>query len=199
MSEEKTIQEALEMAKEAAKPGVFNLAEVIQGRGYPEREVHIYTDAASAYKLVELDDKMKAIQGKDVEEYTRLENEAQEVAEALQKSKLSFLMRGVGQGTVEKVSEEVDARHGKATDNEGANAEIWMRDYISGLVASNIVRVTNAEGGVDEHQFTLDEVLTIRNNLPAEAWGVLVATMQKLTLATGYFKGLTDAGFLPKS
>ena len=200
MSEESSVKEAIEMAQEASKPGVFNLAEVIKGRGYPEREVNIYTDAAAAYKLVDLDEKMKALKGKKPEEYAKLEAEAQKVAEQLQKSKLTFLMRGVGQGIVEKVSEEADAKYGKVkTADENENAELWMREYISGLVAANIVQVTDADGNIDKHEFTTEEVLTIRNNIPAEAWGVLVATMQKLTLATGYFKGLTDAGFLPKS
>jgi hypothetical protein len=107
-------------------------------------------------------------------------------------------MRGVGQGVVERITEKADKLYKKSSDEDEYASE-WFRYYVTSLVASNVVRVTDSDGNVDEREFDFDYMLEIRNNIPAEAWGVLVNTMQKLTLATGYFKGLTDAGFLPKS
>ena len=57
---------------------------------------------------------------------------------------------------------------------------------------------TNAEGEEDERLFTIQDANQMRSYLPAEVWGLLVEKMQQLSLASAYFKGLTDAGFLPK-
>jgi len=200
MSDEKIIEETLELVREAQKPGVFNLADVIKDRGYPQKDVSIYIDGEAAFQLVELEDRMQALSEsqKSTEDYTKLEEAATALAERLQSSKLTFIMRGVGQGVVERITEKADKLYKKSSDEDEYASE-WFRYYVTSLVASNVVRVTDSDGNVDEREFGFDEMLEIRNNIPAEAWGVLVNTMQKLTLATGYFKGLTDAGFLPKS
>jgi hypothetical protein len=61
------------------------------------------------------------------------------------------------------------------------------------------VRAIDADGKVDEHVFTTEEMLEMRELVAADSWNVLVENMQKLTLASGYFEQLTDAGFLPRS
>jgi hypothetical protein len=198
MSDEKILEETLEIVKEARKPGNFNLVDVIKDRAYPGREVTVYTNADAAFKLVELDEQMTRVGDSDLELFNKLESDAQALAEQLEASKLVFKMRGVGQGVIEEITDKANVLY-KTPEEEDHDSEGWFRFYVTALVASNIVRVTDAEGNVDEHQFTVDEMLAIRNNLPADSWAVLVNTMQKLTLASGYFKGLTDAGFLPKS
>jgi len=195
MSEENITEETLEMVKEAQKPSTFNLAEVIKGRGYPSKDVTVYTDAEAAFELVEIEDQMNELTEVDEE----LQAKADELAERVQKSKLTFHMRGVGQGEVERISDKADQLYKKPDLKEEDYSSDWFKYYITSLVASNIVRVTDADGNVDESHFEYEDMLTVRNNLPGDSWGLLVTTMQKLTLASGYFKGLTDAGFLPKS
>ena len=198
MSEQKLTEETLNMVKEAQEKSTFNLAEVIKGRGYPTKEVTIYTDAEAAFDLVELENKMNEIK-EDTEEYAELEKKANELAEAVRASKLIFVMRGVGQGEVERIVEKADKLYKKPDSDEDEYATDWFKYYITSLVASNLVKVIDPDGNVDESHFEYEEMIEIRNNLPSDSWGLLVSTMQKLTLATGYFKGLTDAGFLPKS
>ena len=198
MTESNITEETLKLVQEAQKPGVFNLADVIKGRGYPQKDVNVYIDGAAAFELVELEDKMKAL-AEDSAEYKELEEKAEELAKVVQASKLTFTMRGVGQGVVERISEQADEKFGKDSENTGDVNTDWFKYYITSLVASNIIRVTDPDGNVDETLLDYDSMSEIRDNIPADAWGVLVNTMQKLTLATGYFKGLTDAGFLPKS
>tara|TARA_R110001606_G_scaffold122244_2_gene255088 strand:+ start:744 stop:1343 length:600 start_codon:yes stop_codon:yes gene_type:complete len=195
---ENAVNEAVELVKEAQKPSVFNLADVIKERGYPTKEVTIYTDAESAFTLVDLEDKMNAMT-EDSDEYKKLEAEAEKLAEVVSGSKLTFLMRGVGQGVVEVVTAKADRMFKKSDAKEDDYAADWFKFYVTSLVAANIVKVTNADGSVDEKHYEYEEMVEIRNHLPADSWGLLVDTMQKLTLATGYFKGMTDAGFLPKS
>jgi hypothetical protein len=198
MENEQLLEETIEMVKEARKPGNFNLIDTIKGRAYPEREVTVYTNADAAFNLVELDEEMSKVADKDLERYNALEAQAQEIAEELQKSKLTFLMRGVGQGIIEEITDKANVLYKKPEDDDH-DPEGWFRFYVTALIAANIVRVTDAERNVHEKQLNIDEMMEIRNNLPADAWSVLINTMQKLTLASGYFKGLTDAGFLPKS
>lgn len=195
MSEENITEETLEMVKEAQKPSTFNLAEVIKGRGYPSKDVTVYTDAEAAFELIEIEDQMNQLTEVDKE----LEAKAEELAERVQKSQLVFHMRGVGQGEVERINDKADQLYKKPDLKEEDYSSDWFKYYITALVASNIVRVTDADGNVDESHFEYDDLVEVRNNLPADSWGLLVSTMQKLTLASGYFKGLTDAGFLPKS
>jgi hypothetical protein len=103
-------------------------------------------------------------------------------------------MRGIDQRETELIEKRVKEKHTDTIDDE----EI-MVDYLCELVAANIVSVEDADGNLDEHIYTGREIANIRNVMPAESWNKIVQTMQGLTLATGYFKGLTDAGFLPKS
>ena len=196
MSEEKIVEEALGAVREAQKPGVFNLSEVIKGRGYPQKDVTVYIDGASAFELVELEDKMNSI-AEDSEEYKELEKKAEELAHKVQDSKLTFTLRGVSQSVVEAITDKADKLHSRQTEDE-YNSD-WFKFYVTSLVAENLVKVTDKDGNVDERHFSYEEVSEIRDNVPIESWTLLVNTMQKLTLATGYFKGLTDAGFLPKS
>ena len=198
MSEEKITEETLEMVKEAQKQSTFNLAEVIKGRGYPSKDVVVYTDAEAAFELVEIEDQMNQITEAS-DEYKELEARANELAERVQSSQLTFHMRGVGQGVVERISDKADQLYRKPDLKEEDYSSDWFKYYITSLVAANIVRVTDADGNVDESHFEYEEMVEIRNSLPGDSWGLLVSTMQKLTLASGYFKGLTDAGFLPKS
>ena len=188
MSEE--IKEVLDLVEEAQKPGSFNLGEFVKGRGYPQDSVEIYVDVESAYELSKLNEKL--VQATDTEESEKLEAEAKILSDKILASKLTFNMRGIDQKHVEKI--EVESKK-KFDDNDSD----WIIDYMCELVAANIVSVTDAEGKVDERIFTGEDVEELRSYLSSEAWEKVVATMQKLTLATGYFKGLTDAGFLQKS
>lgn len=200
MTEQKNeaIDEVVELVKEAQKPGSFNLADVIKGRGYPTKDVTIYTDAEAAFKLIEIEDKLKNF-NEATDEYKELEAEAEKLAETVSASKLVFHMRGVGQGVVEAVTKKADSMFKvDGVDEEEYSAD-WFKFYVTSLVAENVVKITDANGNTDEKHYSYEEMLEVRNNLPADSWTVLVDAMQKLTLASGYFKGLTDAGFLPKS
>lgn len=189
------IQETLAIVKEAQAKGVFNLSEVIKGRGFPTKDVTIYLDAESAFQLAEVDQEMNDFL--DADYRAELDAKAQELAAKIRKSALTFTMRGVSQKIVDKVMKEANEKHPR-DDANGNNPE-WVKFYVSSLVAQNIIRVTDAEGNVDEHIFTVDEIYSLRDEITRDAWDVLADTMQKLTLASGYFEQLTDAGFLPKS
>jgi hypothetical protein len=195
MSEDTQVEETIALVQEAQKQGTFNLSEVIKGRGFPQKTVTVYTDAEAAFKLVELSKKMNGIVDKD--ELDKLEQETKKLAENVQASRLDFHMQGVPQAIIETVEAKIDKLY-PSVDEESRNDD-WFKAYIAELVALNIVSVTDANGSTDKRIFNYEDAIELRSYLPTESWAILVSTMQKLTLASGFFNGLTDAGFLPKS
>jgi hypothetical protein len=196
MDEQSTVDEVVSLVEEAQKRGKFNLAEVVKGRGYPEKTIEVYTDAKVAYDIHELNEKLQRLSNSGFdEEYIELEKEMKNLGAALMKSKLTFFMRGISQEGIDALTNDAGR---KFPDKDEAALE-WHKYYVCALVAANIYKVEDSEGNIDERQFTVEDSMELYENLPAEAWGALVRTMEQLTLATGIFKGITDAGFLPKS
>lgn len=185
----------VDLAQEAQKRGRFVLADVVKGRGFPEKSVDIYLDANSAYELEQVNDEMKSVT--DPEAYAKLEARAAELTEKIVNSRLTFHMRGVSQRSVEYVTEQADKLY--PDDADGNENPDWIKYYLCALVAKNIVKVTDPEGNEDSKEFTAEEIMDLRGSLPIDAWQTLIDTMQKLTLAGSYFEAVTDAGFLPKS
>lgn len=193
MSEAKdTIAEVLELVDNAQAKGKFKLENVIKNVGYPEDSVEVYFDSESAYKLAKLNDDL--ISTVEEEELKEIEARVEELKSKILASKLKFNMRGVDQKQIELLEKQAQERNKDSKDEDA-----WMTDYMCALVAANVLSVEDNEGNLDDSVFTLDDAKIWRETFPAEAWSALVTTMQKLTLAVGYFKGLTDAGFLPKS
>lgn len=184
-----------DLVQEAQKKGKFSLADAIKGRAFPESSVDVYLDAGSAYEFKLLQEQVKSIDGGSPEHEAAL-SRMEELAESIKQSKLTFHMRGVGQGIVEKATRLANKKYPKADTSEENE---WIAYYLCMLVSENIVKVTDADGNVDDSKFNVDEVLQLREIMPVDSWEVLIDTMQKLTLASSYFEAVTDAGFLPKS
>jgi hypothetical protein len=192
MSEQtETIAEVLELVEQAQSKGKFKLENVIKNVGYPEDSVDVYLDSESAYNLAKLNEEL--ISTVDPKVLAVLEPQVQELKTKILKSKLTFHMRGIDQKQIELLEKQAQE------SNKEKDEDAWMFDYMCSLVAANVLKVEDSEGNVDDSVFSLTDAKTWRETFPAEAWASLAATMQKLTLAVGYFKGLTDAGFLPKS
>lgn len=192
MSEENNIGEILNLVEEAQKRGKFNLVDAIKGRAYPEKQVIIYTDAVAAQKLFDLDKQMSNVASmQDLETYAKLEKEAEILAEEVKQSKLIFNMVGLPQDKVDAINDSVQQ------DEESGLS--WSRHYVASLVAASIKSVENANGEIDERDFTPEDGKALYYALPHESWQALSRTVEQLTLATGIFKGITDAGFLQKS
>jgi hypothetical protein len=185
----------IDLVQEAQKKGKFNLADAIKGRAFPSKEVDVYIDAASAYRLSEITEELKTVDPADAK-YQELQDYAEELSKAITDSKLTFHMRGVGQGVVERITKEASDKYPPSEESENPD---WIKYYLCGLIAENIVKVTDADGNEDEHKFTVEEIMDLRDIVPIDSWEILIDTMQRLTLASSYFEAVTDAGFLPKS
>lgn len=192
-----TVQDTIALVKEAHSKGVFNLSEVIKGRGYPSKDATIYLDADAAFRLAEIDNELNNYITEEIR--VKLEAEAAILAEKVKDSALVFTMRGVSQKIVEDIIKKATEKYPNREDAESEDSQMWLRYYIASLIAANLIRVTTADGNVDERVFTAEDMLEIRETVTQDSWNVLVETMQRLTLASGYFDQLTDAGFLPRS
>jgi hypothetical protein len=192
MSDENNV---IDMVEAAQKKGKFSLVDAIKGRAFPEKAVDVYIDAASAYEFAELEALAKTLDP-ETPEYATAVDKMDELAKAIKDSKLTFHMKGVGQGLVEKVTEEANKLY---PDAQETNDPGWVKHYLCALIAGNIVKVTDLDGNEDSSEFTVEDVMQLRDIMPIDSWEILIDTMQKLTLATSYFEAVTDAGFLPKS
>jgi hypothetical protein len=192
MSEDNVV----ELVQEAQSKGKFKLTDAIKGRAFPEAFVDVYIDAGSAYEFGQIQEDVKSVDPNS-EEHEKMVARMEELAEAIKQSKLTFHMRGVGQGLVEKATRLANKKYPRA--EKGEEESEWVAYYLSMLVADNIVKVVDFEGNVDDSKFSVDDVLELRGIMPVDSWEVLIDTMQKLTLASGYFEAVTDSGFLPKS
>jgi len=185
----------INLAEEAQEKGKFSLADAIKGRAYPEKSVDIYIDGASAFELDAITAALKETDPASAE-YEELNKEAELLSKKIVESKLTFHMRGVGQGVVEKITKEANEKFGQ---DGGLNEPEWIKHYLCALIAENVVKVSDTEGNEDESKFTVEDIMDLRDAIPVDSWEILIDTMQKLTLASSYFESATDAGFLPKS
>jgi hypothetical protein len=201
MSEEIKTEEVLELVDKAQKKGTFDIAKFAKGIAYPEDTVTAYLDIESAYKLNTINDEMARLKLADPAEYEKLEAQTKELSDKILASKVVFHMRGVNQEVIESITEKADKKFPKKLDPMGQviENEDWLKEWTCALIASNLVQIENAEGEIDEKHYETEDVLELRKHLPREIFDLLIAKMQQLTLAGAYFKGLTDAGFLPKS
>ena len=197
MSEEIKTEEVLDLVDKAQKKGTFDIAKFAKGIAYPEDTVTAYLDLESAYKLSSINEQM----AKNPANYDELEAQAKELSERILKSKVTFYMRGVNQEVIESITDKADKKFPKKLDALGqvVDNEDWLVEWTCGLIASNLVQIENADGEIDDKHQETEDIIELRKHLPREVFDLLIAKMQQLTLAGAYFKGLTDAGFLPKS
>jgi len=186
------IEEIVELVKDTQKKGKFNLDEFLNDAGYPEDKVTIYIDSEHAYELNKINEALLTVL--DPDEAAPLEARAKELSDLIVQSRVIFTMKGLSQARVEEIQAKVSKHVEETQELELENAMV-----VYSLIAESIISVENAEGEADNAPFTPERVKLLEGRLPAESWEKLVSTMHKLTLASGYFKGLTDAGFLPKS
>lgn len=201
MSEEIKTEDVLDLVDKAQKKGTFDIAKFAKGIAYPEDTVTAYLDIEAAYKLNAINDEMSKLKLADPAEYEKLEAQAKELSDKILASKVVFHMRGVNQEVIESITDKADKKYPKKLDPMGQvmENEDWLKEWTCGLIASNLVQIENAEGDIDDKHYETEDVLELRKHLPREIFDLLIAKMQQLTLAGAYFKGLTDAGFLPKS
>lgn len=173
---------------DALSKGTFSVLDVVKGRGYPQDIVDIYTDHETAFKIHRLEQQIG--REKDAEKVNELDAQKRELAAKVKESVLTFHLRGIDQGVIDAVSVQgIEKFKGKEDDPFRGR---WTD---ASYLAHHIVSVTNANGDVDRHSWTVDEVLSLWETLPGESFAKLLVLMQELTFAARYFDEAVSADF----
>lgn len=207
-----------QLAAEAKKPGVFNIIEVLNNRGYPKDNVDVVLDDNLIYAAVKLDDSIKEVNKKlDVDpanaeliemrdKFIELRNDA---IAAIAKAKYVFTITGISEGKRDELlasvqeafpiqyEETTNPLTGKVTREEIDNPE-RNKLYTLKLWAEHIESITSPDGNV-QNSLTEQEVESLRKLLPIAAIAKITESIERLRVATAMFVLGTDEDFLAKS
>lgn len=198
MSEE--LQEIQERTESALSKGTFSLRDALNHRSYPTSKVKVYLDVENIHRLGKVNERLEELaQSRDQhrEEFDKREKQAETLKEQILKSGLTFHLRGISSGEVEKITKE--AREWAKGQDLAEDAQETTDYYMQALLAKHIVKVEDAQGQFDEHQYTVEEISALEEVLPGEQYTLLVRGFTALTFETAYFNSAVDAGFLPTS
>lgn len=191
-----TLDEVRDAVEKATDKSTFSLVEAIKGRGYPTDEVTVYLNADAAYNLAETNALLTVLANKsDTEEYETLDAVAQQLKAELLESAQTLYLRGISPGELNKISKKVR----KQGAEEGLDEDEVSLKLTAAWIAPHIVRVERADGAVDEHLWSPDEVETLMDLLPQTEWLKIDQAINKLSFTSAYYDQLVDAGFLSKS
>lgn len=191
-----TLDEVRDAVEKATDKSTFSLVEAIKGRGYPTDEVTVYLNADAAYNLAETNALLTVLaQQADTEEYENLDAVAQQLKAEVLASAQTLHLRGISPGELSTISKKVR----KKGVEDGLDEDEVSRKLSAAWIAPHIVRVERADGAVDEHLWSPDEVETLMDLLPQTEWLKLDTAINKLSFTSAYFDQLVDAGFLSKS
>lgn len=169
----------------------FSVLDAAKGSSYPSDDVTVYTNQKAAHQIARLEFEINETD--DDARVNELDAQIAVLRDEVLASQLTFHMRGISPGTRTAVQQQVKERKfGEDTDGR-------TRFSNAAYLAAHIVRVTNAEGAVDERVFEADEVVELVKALPDESVEDLYEKMQELTFRAAYFDAAVSADFLSKS
>jgi hypothetical protein len=175
------------LVEKATAPGTFSVLDAIKGRSYPEDDVTVYTDAAAAYEIRLLEEKIADVE--DGNEVNALDAELERLKHRVRDSKMVFHLRGFNRGVIdgimkqgrEKFPWEDKLLPDPLERGEGAR---WANAY---YVAESIIRVTDSQGNVDEHHWDVDEVMALQATLPDDVFEKILDKTIELSFAALFF------------
>lgn len=165
------------------KKNTFSFLEFAAGTNFPTDTVNVYTDADAAYQISKLEEKANA--ELDSAKVAKYEKQIEKLRKKFDASKVKITMRGISARIEEKLNKEADEKFGKDGDENEKNK--W---YNSAFVASHIVSVTNADGDVDDHKWTAEDIDLLFLNLTPESIKRIVSMTQVLTLKADLFENV---------
>lgn len=171
----------------------FDVLAAAKGASYPDKEVVIYTDQRSAHRISELEKEIADLGTDQVSRIEELEVEIAELRERILETALTFYLVGISPAEQERISDALKV----IEEEQGTEARNREAMYL--YIAQHIVRVTNAEGAVDESPWDSVKVDTFLGVIPAEEHIKLSAAVSELTFSAAYFDAAVSADFLPMS
>lgn len=197
MSEETIdlVNEVQERTTAAKGKGAFSLTDALNSRSYPTAKVIVYLDVESIVKLSKVNDRLTDLaqsRDKNLTEYEKYERLAEKLKTKVLASALTIHLRGLDSGVVKALQTKAQG----AEDMDDDERETY---YFQLLTSQSITKVEDAEGNVDQREFTPEDVEALQNTLPQEQFSLLDQKVGELTFETSFFEAAVDAGFLPTS
>jgi hypothetical protein len=217
MSDEKEI---LEPVKEAKAPGVFNIIDVLQGRGYPKSTVDIYIDEEAIYdfatvreKLEELDNSIngKNETAKQKKLREELITEQEDIKRRIDSSKHTVHLMGISEGkreeyyrqAVKKYPVEYESQNGlsnllgsgsQKVEKDSPERDALFTDY---LWQGHIQKIVNPKGE-EQEDFPYSTIRAMRESFPISSIVAINGAIEKLRASTALFTMETNEDFLAK-
>lgn len=217
MSDENEIIEAVQAAK---KPGSFNIVNVIKDRAYPEIEVSVMLDEASAYEASVLKERIdeinKKVNGKSMtkaqeSEVSDLTEKIEEITEAMKRSSYTFHLKGISEGRRESLFMEARKKYpveyerandmGALLGNQGERREKESpeRDnlFTDFLWKDHIKKIEDPDGN-EQSDLSYSDIRELRSSLPLGALAKINSSIEKIRTSTAVFMMETGEDFLAK-
>lgn len=186
----------------------FDLDEFVQGRGYPTDTVTVFTNADAAYAHAQIQERLTVLaqerdthdkRSKDYKErqaeFEILEAQAEELKQEVKDSAITFHLRGIAPGHIDKIIKDVNA---EAADQKWVGNEAESQATYR-IMADHIIKAVRADGKVDNRKFTPERAANLDFALPESEWTKLDRKIRELSFKSTYFDSAVDAGFLQKS
>jgi len=217
MSDEQDIMESAEAAK---APGVFNIVQVLQDRGYPKSTVEIYMDEAAMYEMATFAEELQELDNlvakkSETEKQKALREELlakrNNSYEKLVASRYFVHLTGISEGkreefykqAVKKYPVEYQAQSGISsllgTDSTKTEKDSPDRDalFTDFLWQGHIEKIVNPDGD-EQTEFGYSTIRTMRESFPLNAMVKINEAIEKLRAATAIFTLETGEDFLAK-
>ena len=160
----------------------FNFMDFAAGTNFPTDTVDVYTDADAAYQIGKLE--AKANSTGDDKVVKELEESIAELRRQFKASKVTIYMRGISPRMEEKLNKEADKKFGS---DEKANLNDKIQWYNNAFIAAHITKVENAEGAVDDRDWTSEDITALFLTITPESIKRIVSMTQTLTLKADIF------------
>ena len=213
-------EEIVEAVKKAKAPGVFNIVDVLQGRGYPESTVDIYLDESTIYELSTIKEKLEELDKlvvKKVEtekqktERENLLSEQDELNKKLLQSKYTVHLTGISEGrreefyrnAVKKYPIQYEAPNSisgllsgdqQKIEKDSPERDALFTDY---LWQGHIKKIVNPDGD-EQTEFSYSTIRTMRETFPLSAMIKINEAIEKIRASTALFTLETGEDFLAK-
>lgn len=169
------------MTEALADPKTLNILETIKGRSYPSKDVKVWLDQETIHAIAELENEI-AVET-DGERVNELDEQIHTLREKVEKTALTFHLRGIDRRTRRQALKRVELLLKKGEVDE------FDSQFLLGHLnfAAHLIRITDADGGVQEKLWTAEEAEEILDLIPEQGTKDLNDAMDELTFKAARF------------
>lgn len=169
------------MTEALADPKTLNILETIKGRSYPSKDVKVWLDQETIHAIAELENEI-AVET-DAERVNELDEQIHTLREKVEKTALTFHLRGIDRRTRRQALKRVELLLKKGEVDE------FDSQFLLGHLnfAAHLIRITDADGGVQEKLWTAEEAEEILDLIPEQGTKDLNDAMDELTFKAARF------------